>query len=116
MLSNWVSQLACPYDAVPVHSRIVALQERRRAHVAHQTALSTIKKAGKARHARVDNATPRTLQFAHIRADGLERRREKEEEARHAEDPWIQHRLRQAAQVGSSAGPGACVQKSAKHG
>jgi hypothetical protein len=71
-------------------------------HVAHQAALTTIKKAGKARHARVDNATPRALQFAHIRSDGLERRRQKEEEARHVEDPWIQHRLRQAAQVGSS--------------
>ena len=78
------------------------MQERRRAHVAHHAALSTIKKSGKERHARVDNATPRVLQFAHIRDEGLERRRRKEAEKRHAEDPWIRHRLRQAAQVGSS--------------
>lgn len=71
-------------------------------HVAHQTALSAIKKAGKSRHARVDNATPRVLQFAHIRAEGMARRRRKEKEARRAEDPWIERRLRQAAQVGSS--------------
>ena len=35
----------------------------------HQAALTTIKKAGKARHARVDNATPRVLQFAHIHTE-----------------------------------------------
>lgn len=75
-----------------------------RATVAHEAALAQIKKAGKARHARVDNATPRALRTAHTRihAEGLERRRRKEEEARHAEDPWIQRRLRQAARVGSS--------------
>ena len=38
-------------------------------HVAHKAALSKIKKSGKTRHARVDNATPRVLQYAHIRAE-----------------------------------------------
>eukprot|EP00740_Mantoniella_antarctica_P007869 CAMPEP_0181355412 /NCGR_PEP_ID=MMETSP1106-20121128/3885_1 /TAXON_ID=81844 /ORGANISM="Mantoniella antarctica, Strain SL-175" /LENGTH=469 /DNA_ID=CAMNT_0023468149 /DNA_START=39 /DNA_END=1448 /DNA_ORIENTATION=- len=87
---------------VPVFSRAVAMQERLRAHVAHKAALSKIKKSGKTRHARVDNATPRVLQYAHIRAEGLERRRQTEEEARHVEDPRMQHGLQRAAQVGSS--------------
>jgi hypothetical protein len=53
---------------------------------------------GKARHARVDSSPPQGLQYTHF-AEGLERRRHREEAERTKEDPWIRKRLQQVCQL-----------------
>ena len=88
--------------AVHVHSRAVALHDRRYQTNAHRAALRSIQVSGKSRHGRVDNATPRAMGFARVRVEGLRRRRARETEARERADPAMARLLERAARVGSS--------------